>query len=110
MAPVHSSEITGSTPAQNEAADGQSQLTEVLGMIEELHNVADLCRNEGATDIAYMLNTAADMIDALKGDVLTLTRRLMGENKDSFAPETLEVFDRWNDLLDPETTEIKWTI
>ena len=46
---------------------GQSQLTEVLGMIEELHNVANLCRNEGATDIAYMLDTAADMIDALKG-------------------------------------------
>lgn len=83
---------------QNESADGQSRLTEVLGLIEELHDEADLCRNETATDIAYMLETAADMIDALKDDVLTLTRRLMGENEDSFAPETLEAFDRWRDV------------
>ena len=83
---------------QAETIEGPTKLYEVLGLIEELHDEADLCRNEMATDIAYMLETAADMIDALKDDVLTLTRRLMGENEESFAPETLEVFRRWREV------------
>ncbi len=83
---------------QEGTIEGPTKLYEVLGLIEELHDEADLCRNETATDIAYMLETAADMIDSLKEDVLTLTRRLMGENEESFAPETLEVFRRWSEV------------
>ena len=50
----HSSEITGSTLAQNEAADGQSQLTEVLdtptcaigGVFRLVRNMG-VCRHHG---------------------------------------------------------------
>ena len=91
---------------QEGTIEGPTKLYEVLGLIEELHDEADLCRNETATDIAYMLETAADMIDSLKDDVLTLTRRLMGENEDSFAPETLEVFRRWREVCMVPNAEV----
>lgn len=40
---------------QEGTIEGPTKLYEVLGLIEELHDEADLCRNETATDIAYML-------------------------------------------------------
>lgn len=41
------------------------------------------------------LKIAADMIERLKDDALTMALRLLGEDGDSFAPETREVMDRW---------------
>ena len=80
---------------QEVTIEGPTKLYEVMGLIKGLYDEADLCRNETATDTAYMLETAADMIDSLTEDVLMLTQQLMGENEESFAPETLEVFRRW---------------
>lgn len=34
-------------------------------------------------------------IDRLNEDCMTLALRLLGEDEDTFAPETMEVMDRW---------------
>ena len=38
---------------------------------------------------------AADRIQRLESDCMTLVLRLMGEHESTFAPETLEVMSRW---------------
>ena len=35
------------------------------------------------------------MVKALKKDIITLVLRLKGEDPDTFAPETVEVMERW---------------
>ena len=43
--------------------EGQSRSTVGLGVVDDLRTEADLCRNEGADDIAILLDRAADEID-----------------------------------------------
>lgn len=53
----------------NKTANGQSRLTEVLGMVKDLRDEADLCRNDGVADIADLLDAAATCIDAQRYEI-----------------------------------------
>lgn len=55
-----------------------------------------LCNDNGH----ILLNAIKELIaerDKLHDDAMTMALRLLGENEDSFAPETREVMSRWRD-------------
>jgi len=50
---------------------------------------------EVKTKLSELQKVAHAHIDALEKDALTMAMRLMGEDENTFAPETMEVMHRW---------------
>ena len=58
-------------------------------------NVVELELQEAKNKLAEIQKVAHDYIDAIEKDALIMAMRLMGEDENTFAPETLEVMRRW---------------
>jgi hypothetical protein len=50
---------------------------------------------EAKNKLVEVQKVAHAYIDALEKDALTMAMRLMGEDENTFAPETMEVMRRW---------------
>ena len=67
---------------QTEAADGQSRLNALLGMVKDLRDEADLCRNGGVADIADLLDSAAAMLERTEATADLIMERNNAEKRE----------------------------